>query len=52
MKVLEKGMALGFEFNGKKKELLEIINSRKKENDTRFHDLVRNLIQKFKPSRS
>ncbi|KAK3199272.1 hypothetical protein Dsin_022687 [Dipteronia sinensis] len=52
VKVLERGMALGFEFNGKKKELLEIINSRKKENDTRFHDLVRNLVQKHKPSGS
>ncbi|KAK0583469.1 hypothetical protein LWI29_037316 [Acer saccharum] len=49
VKVMEKGMALGFEFNGKKKELLEIISSRKKENDTRFHDLVRNMVQKLKP---
>ncbi|KAK3223404.1 hypothetical protein Dsin_010429 [Dipteronia sinensis] len=50
VKVLEKGMALGFDFNGKKKELLEIINSRKKENDTRFHDLVKNLVHKFRSS--
>ncbi|KAK0597159.1 hypothetical protein LWI29_022326 [Acer saccharum] len=52
VKVLKKGMAIGFEFNGKKKELLEIINSRKKEDDRRFHDLVRNLVQKLKPSMS
>ncbi|KAI9165576.1 hypothetical protein LWI28_016713 [Acer negundo] len=52
VKVLKKGMALGFEFNGKKKKLLEIINSRKKDNDTRFHVLVRNLVQKLKPSMS
>ncbi|KAI9153335.1 hypothetical protein LWI28_009772 [Acer negundo] len=45
-KVIEKGMALGFEFNGKKKVLLEIITIRKKENDNRFHELV----CKLKPS--
>ena len=36
-------MALGFEFNGKKEGLLEIIISRMKENDNRFHELVRRL---------
>ena len=51
MKVLEKGMALGFNFNGKKKELLEIIAGREDVNDNRFQDLVRRLVLKHKASK-
>ncbi|KAK3227326.1 hypothetical protein Dsin_007188 [Dipteronia sinensis] len=47
-KVLEKGMALGFNFYGKKKELLEIIASREEVNNNRFRDLVRRLVLKHK----
>ncbi|KAK0577545.1 hypothetical protein LWI29_034786 [Acer saccharum] len=50
VKVLEKGMALGFNFNGKKKELLEIIAGREDVNDNRFQDLVRRLVLKHKAS--
>ncbi|KAK0589005.1 hypothetical protein LWI29_008388 [Acer saccharum] len=38
-KVLEKVVALGFNFYGKKKELIEIIARRKEVNDIRFQDL-------------
>ncbi|KAK3225267.1 hypothetical protein Dsin_005129 [Dipteronia sinensis] len=48
MKVLEKGLAIGLNFNGRKKELLEIIARREEENDDRFRDLVRSLVQKHK----
>ncbi|KAK3193094.1 hypothetical protein Dsin_024404 [Dipteronia sinensis] len=47
-KVLESGLARGADFHGKKRELVEIIASRKVENDNRFHDLVRNLVFKYK----
>ncbi|KAK3219527.1 hypothetical protein Dsin_013497 [Dipteronia sinensis] len=48
VKVFEKGIALGFNFYGRKKELLEIIDSRKEVNDNRFRDLVRRLVLKHK----
>ena len=48
VKVLEKGMALGFNFNEKKNELLDIIAKRDKVNDNRFRDLVRRLVLKNK----
>ena len=47
-KVLEKGLALGFNFCGKKQELVEIIARRKEANDFRFRDLVRSLVLKHK----
>ncbi|KAK0595375.1 hypothetical protein LWI29_006006 [Acer saccharum] len=47
-KVLEKGLAIGLNFNGRRKELLEIIARRKEVNDNRFQDLVRNLVQNHK----
>ncbi|KAI9177534.1 hypothetical protein LWI28_016398 [Acer negundo] len=47
-KVLEKGLAMGFDFNGKKEELKEIMARRKDVNDNRFCDLVRRLVSKFK----
>ncbi|KAK0600147.1 hypothetical protein LWI29_012125 [Acer saccharum] len=43
VKVLEKGIALGFNFYGRKKELLDIIAKRDEVNDNRFQDLVRRL---------
>ncbi|KAK3211863.1 hypothetical protein Dsin_016569 [Dipteronia sinensis] len=39
-KVLEKGLAIGLNFNGRRKELLEIIAKRKEVNDNRFRDLM------------
>ncbi|TXG55048.1 hypothetical protein EZV62_020304 [Acer yangbiense] len=39
-KVLEKGLALGLNFKGKREELLDIINKRNVANDNRFRDLV------------
>ncbi|KAK0595649.1 hypothetical protein LWI29_008692 [Acer saccharum] len=42
-KVLEKGLALGLNFNGRKEELLDIIAKRDVMNDNRFRDLVRRL---------
>ncbi|KAK3220673.1 hypothetical protein Dsin_014643 [Dipteronia sinensis] len=47
VKVLEKGMALGCDFYGKKKEMIEIMATRNE--DTRFHELVRILVSKIKP---
>ncbi|KAK3206386.1 hypothetical protein Dsin_020432 [Dipteronia sinensis] len=46
-KVIERGLARGFDFNGKKNEMLEIIARRGKENDNRFHDLVKRLVSKL-----
>ncbi|KAK3183320.1 hypothetical protein Dsin_030606 [Dipteronia sinensis] len=47
-KVLEKGLTLGLNFNGKRKELLDIIAKRDEVNDNRFRDLVRRLVLKNK----
>ncbi|KAK0599175.1 hypothetical protein LWI29_002961 [Acer saccharum] len=47
-RVLEKGLALGLDLNGRKKELIEIIARREEENDSRFRDLVRRLVQNHK----
>ncbi|TXG64505.1 hypothetical protein EZV62_011499 [Acer yangbiense] len=47
VKVLEKGMALGFNFNGKKKELIEIIACREDVNDNRFQDLIKQVLLAF-----
>ncbi|TXG71110.1 hypothetical protein EZV62_006045 [Acer yangbiense] len=44
-KVLEKGIALVFNFHGKEKELSEIISRREEVNDNRFRDLVRCVIE-------
>ncbi|TXG70664.1 hypothetical protein EZV62_005599 [Acer yangbiense] len=45
-KVLEKGLALGLNFNGRKEELLDIIAKRDVMNDNRFRDLVRRHVGK------
>ena len=47
-KVLEVGLARGVNFYGNKRELTEIMASKKAENDNRFRDLVRTLVLKFK----
>ncbi|KAK0586795.1 hypothetical protein LWI29_012456 [Acer saccharum] len=47
-KVLEKGLALGLNFNGRKEELLDIIAKRDVMNDNRFRDLVRRLVLTYK----
>ncbi|KAK1565743.1 hypothetical protein Q3G72_033886 [Acer saccharum] len=47
-KVLEKGLALGLNFKGKREELLDIINKRNVANDNRFRDLVSRLVMNFK----
>ncbi|KAK0601437.1 hypothetical protein LWI29_024266 [Acer saccharum] len=49
-KVLEKGLALGLNFNGRKEELLDIIAKRDVMNDNRFRDLVRRLLEKERDS--
>ncbi|KAK3227023.1 hypothetical protein Dsin_006885 [Dipteronia sinensis] len=46
-KVIVRGLARGFDFNGKHKEMLEIIAMRGEENDHRFHDLVKRLVSKY-----
>ncbi|KAK2642306.1 hypothetical protein Ddye_024069 [Dipteronia dyeriana] len=43
-KVLEKGLTLSLNFNGKKEELLDIIAKRDEVNDNRFWDLGRRLV--------
>ena len=52
VKVIERGLALGFDFNGKKKVMLEIIAGMGNENDNRFHELVKSLVSKYMPLRS
>ncbi|KAK3183467.1 hypothetical protein Dsin_030753 [Dipteronia sinensis] len=47
-KVMEKGLAMGFDFNGRKEELKVIMARRKDMNDNRFFDLVKKLVCKFK----
>ncbi|KAK1578733.1 hypothetical protein Q3G72_032728 [Acer saccharum] len=46
--LFERGMSLGCDF-GKKKEMIEIIARRNEDN--RFHELVKSLVLKFKPTR-
>ncbi|KAK0576356.1 hypothetical protein LWI29_016017 [Acer saccharum] len=47
-KVMEKRMAMGFYFNGRKEELMEIMTRRGEGNDNKFRDLVRRLVSKYK----
>ena len=51
-KVIERGLARGLDFNGKKKVILEIIAMRVEKNDNRFHELVKILVSKYKPMES
>ena len=51
-KVFEKGMDLGCEFNGRKKELREMMAMRDDKKDNRFRELVRWLISNYKATRS
>ncbi|KAI9162532.1 hypothetical protein LWI28_028260 [Acer negundo] len=48
VKVFEKGKALGFNFYGRKNEVLKIFARRDEVNDNRFQDLVRRLVLKHK----
>ncbi|KAK0579324.1 hypothetical protein LWI29_024585 [Acer saccharum] len=51
-KVFEKGMDLGCEFNGRKKELREMMAMRDDKKDNRFRELVRWLVSNYKATRS
>ncbi|KAK3194000.1 hypothetical protein Dsin_025310 [Dipteronia sinensis] len=51
VKVLEKGMAIGWDCKGNKKIFMEIIARRDEEDGGKFHELVRRLMVKIKSSR-
>ncbi|KAK0579209.1 hypothetical protein LWI29_022866 [Acer saccharum] len=48
VKVFERGLALGLDFNGRKKEISELIARRDVKNDNRFRVLVKTLVAKHR----
>jgi hypothetical protein len=48
-KVIERGLARGFDFNGKKKMMLKIMAIWGEENDNRFNEFVKSLVSKYMP---